>query len=179
MIKKYLVDNNIPIINRLGKSYLVAIENGYRASGIRAQGFSNWTKKHFPDKPKGVKLKNYILNILNKKYCTKCCCTKELSEFSKNKSKADSYNSWCKSCTYSAQLPTASYNTAKRKAAKLKATPPWADLEKIKEFYNNCPEGYHVDHIIPLQGERVRGLHILHNLQYLPAKENLSKGNKF
>ena len=67
---------------------------------------------------------------------------------------------------------------AKRRAIKLKATPGWADIEAIKEFYRNCPEGYHVDHIHPLKGETICGLHVLANLQYLPAKENLSKGNK-
>ena len=69
--------------------------------------------------------------------------------------------------------------SAKRRAIKLKATPKWADLYKIKCFYDSRPEGYHVDHIVPLQGERVCGLHVLENLQYLTAAENLSKGNKF
>lgn len=57
--------------------------------------------------------------------------------------------------------------------------PPWANKEAIKQFYRNCPAGYHVDHIIPLRGRKVSGLHVMENLQYLLAKENLSKGNKF
>ena len=64
------------------------------------------------------------------------------------------------------------------KAAKLQRIPPWADLNAIKEFYLNRPEGYHVDHIVPLRGKAVSGLHVLENLQYLPAKENLAKGNR-
>lgn len=68
---------------------------------------------------------------------------------------------------------------AKRRAIKLNQTPKWADLKAIEQFYNNCPKGYHVDHIIPLQGKNVRGLHTLENLQYLPAIENMSKGNRF
>lgn len=68
---------------------------------------------------------------------------------------------------------------AKRKAARLQQTPKWADLKAIRDFYNNCPDGYHVDHIIPLQGKNVRGLHVLENLQYLPAVENKRKSNKF
>ena len=68
---------------------------------------------------------------------------------------------------------------AKERAAKLQRTPTWANQEKIQEIYSNCPEGYHVDHIVPLQGELVSGLHVENNLQYLPASENSSKGNKF
>lgn len=68
---------------------------------------------------------------------------------------------------------------AKRRSAKLQRTPSWAKLDKIQEIYQNCPEGYQVDHIVPLQGASVSGLHVEYNLQYLPAKENLSKGNKW
>ena len=70
------------------------------------------------------------------------------------------------------------YN-AKRRAAKLQATPNWADQVAIKEIYQTCPEGYHVDHIIPLQNDLVCGLHCEFNLQHLSAHDNLSKGNKF
>jgi hypothetical protein len=69
------------------------------------------------------------------------------------------------------------YN-AKRRADKLKATPSWANLEIIKSIYKNA-EGMHVDHIIPLQGKLVCGLHVENNLQYLTPEENIAKGNKF
>ena len=58
-------------------------------------------------------------------------------------------------------------------------TPSWADKKEIMEFYANRPKGYHVDHIIPLNGKTVSGLHIRSNLQYLPAEKNLRKSNKF
>lgn len=68
---------------------------------------------------------------------------------------------------------------AARKARVKEATPPWADIIAIERFYKKCPHGYHVDHIIPLRGKNVSGLHVLGNLQYLPAIENLRKGNRF
>ena len=69
-------------------------------------------------------------------------------------------------------------NTRYQQAARLKRVPKWSEKELIAAFYENCPEGYHVDHILPLQGKLVSGLHVFGNLQYLPAKENQSKGNK-
>lgn len=70
---------------------------------------------------------------------------------------------------------------ARRRAALLNATPNWVTerhSKEIEEFYNNRPDGYHVDHIVPLQGKNFSGLHVIWNLQYLLARENLSKGNK-
>lgn len=58
-------------------------------------------------------------------------------------------------------------------------TPKWANLTKIKEIYNNCPEGYQVDHIIPMNNDLVCGLHVENNLQYLTISDNAKKHNKF
>ena len=66
----------------------------------------------------------------------------------------------------------------KRRAVRRNALPQWADLGRINEFIAGCPPGFDVDHILPLAGKNVCGLHVLENLQYLPAKENLSKSNK-
>jgi len=66
----------------------------------------------------------------------------------------------------------------KRRAAKLNATPVWADLGEILDIYESCPVGHHVDHIIPLQGKNVCGLHVEYNLQHMLAKDNLAKSNK-
>ncbi len=70
-------------------------------------------------------------------------------------------------------------NTSKRRAKKLQRTPKWADLDAIKRFYENCPAGYEVDHIIPLQGKNISGFHVLENLQYLTKSENCRKGNRY
>lgn len=50
--------------------------------------------------------------------------------------------------------------------------------EDIKRIYKNCPIGCHVDHYYPLRGKTVSGLHIPANLRYIPAFDNMSKGNK-
>jgi len=75
---------------------------------------------------------------------------------------------------------------AKRRASQLQRTPVWAELEKIQGFFTAAEivsavlnEPWHVDHIIPLQGKNVSGLHVYENLQILPGKENLRKRNKF
>ncbi len=49
------------------------------------------------------------------------------------------------------------------------------EFYKIEEFYEKCPQGYHVDHIIPIA---LGGLHRISNLQYLTAHENFKKGTK-
>lgn len=50
--------------------------------------------------------------------------------------------------------------------------------EGMKEFYLNKPQSMTGDHIIPLQGEEVSGLHVQWNLQYLSVSENSSKRNR-
>lgn len=69
-------------------------------------------------------------------------------------------------------------NLVKYRASQLQATPKWANIEAIKEIYLRCPKGMEVDHIIPLQGKNVRGLHVEYNLQYLSIRENRRKGNR-
>ena len=79
--------------------------------------------------------------------------------------------------------------TRKRQAAKLQRVPKWLtdqDFKVIQAFYsiaamlereNGIP--YHVDHIIPLQGKKVSGLHVPSNIQVIPGSDNVKKSNKF
>lgn len=76
-----------------------------------------------------------------------------------------------------------------RRAAKLQATPSWLtekQLHDITVIYNACAKvsertgkPHHVDHVIPLQGENICGLHVPWNLAIIPAKMNLSKSNTY
>ena len=76
----------------------------------------------------------------------------------------------------------------KRRAAKLLRTPKWLtqdDLFILEEAYHlaklrsqTTGIQYHVDHILPLQGKKVSGLHTPNNIQVIPAKINLQKSNK-
>ena len=66
-------------------------------------------------------------------------------------------------------------NNAKRRAAKLNAMTDTSCIKAIASIYRNCPEGYHVDHIVPLNK---KGKHHQDNLCYLPAALNLAKSDK-
>lgn len=75
--------------------------------------------------------------------------------------------------------------TAREKRCVL-ATPIWADRELIKELYALAQKlteqtgiPHEVDHVIPLQGKNVSGLHVETNLQVITATENRRKSNKY
>jgi len=83
----------------------------------------------------------------------------------------------------------ANANKAKRKAAKKLRTPIWLtpiDFERIENEYKLAAiltkiwgEPWHVDHIIPLQGKLVSGLHVPSNLQVILGSKNCSKQNRY
>lgn len=76
-------------------------------------------------------------------------------------------------------------SSMRRYAAKLNATPRWADHEVIAGIYRRAAEltatgiPHEVDHIVPLQSPIVCGLHVPCNLQVIPMRENCAKGNRY
>lgn len=88
---------------------------------------------------------------------------------------------WCK-----AHRGEKNAEWAKWRADKLQRTPKWADLKVIRKIYDTSTWitkvtgiEHHVDHIIPMRGKLVSGLHVAENLRVLPGPENLAKGSKF
>ena len=75
---------------------------------------------------------------------------------------------------------------AERRVKVKRATPPWADMNKIKWFYLEAARitketgvTHEVDHIVPLTNKIVSGLHCEFNLQILTKTENIRKHNHF
>ena len=79
--------------------------------------------------------------------------------------------------------------SSKARASQLQRTPSWLtddDWWMIEQAYEISKTrslvtglDWHVDHVIPLRGRNVSGLHVPANLRVIPAKINLKKGNKY
>jgi len=130
-----------------------------------------------------------------KAVCKSCVAASDKVRKSLNKDQQKLYYKvWCQENPDKKQAATKSwiqdnydkvlsYN-ALRRASKKQATLP-GYLKEIEEIYwlardlrTITGENYHVDHIVPLKGKEVCGLHVPWNLQVLPADINLAKGNK-
>lgn len=139
-----------------------------------------------------------LLNYIEYSKCTECGVILPYSSFSKNNHNPNGIDPKCKECkslinkinyqkehiksshkkSYEKNYEKIIARNIKYKLDRANRCVTWANSSEIVSFYKNCPEGYHVDHILPLKGILVSGLHILENLQYLTAEENMQKGNR-
>lgn len=170
--RTYTAKDILEIISK--KEYSLA-----KGLGINETTVSRLIKTLWPNKKDKLKICTHLLLKYGLRYCPNCEKVQDLEEYSLNSCKPTGYNTHCKSCCLDTRREYQKQYQATVRASKLLRTVSWTNTDKIKDIYNNCPEGYHVDHIIPLQGKLVSGLHVENNLQYLPAKENLAKQNKF
>lgn len=144
---------------------------------------------------------------MNTKVCSVCNVEKHFNRFSSSFKTKDFLLEHCKSCEvrvkhrkeFKKELrrkekirvrksKRAEYRSLSKTERKLRE-PKWLTPEhrqQIQQIYREArlkteigPKQYHVDHIVPLLGENVSGLHVPWNLQVLEATENSKKGNKF
>jgi hypothetical protein len=142
------------------------------------------------------------------KHCPDCGESKPKGSFYKNKARHDGLQSICKNCSglrnstwyidnkeshnqymrehSKKNRPMYNIRDSNRRASELNATPPWANKEQIARIYKLCKKvsdktgvQHHVDHVVPLRGSTVCGLHVENNLAIIPAKDNLTKGNRW
>lgn len=125
------------------------------------------------------KICSYLLAKYKLKYCPHCTKVLTLESYHTNLKETDQLSSYCRTCYSTSTRDYKRGYQAEYRATLLHRTPTWSEKSLITDFYNQCPEGYQVDHIFPLQGKLVSGLHVLSNLQYLTVKDNLVKNNKF
>ena len=128
-------------------------------------------------------------------YCIQCFKLRNKNQPNRTKSTKKYRDNNREKCRIASRLSkkkypdTTNFGTMKRIAAKLNRTPKWltkGDWIEIRWAYKIAKQltketgiSYTVDHIIPLQGKEISGLHCPQNLQVIPARENESKGNKF
>ncbi len=162
---------------------------------ITSQSVSEQMKYRFKEsielKARNVTVRNYFLNQFGYKYCLYCEQHLSLSLFSHRNNRWDNKRDRCSSCEKEYKSDYQKGNkeyfssfVMMREADKLKRTPSWANKEEILKLYreakvlsNTTGEKYHVDHIIPLKGKYVSGLHVENNLQVVKANINQQKYN--
>lgn len=130
---------------------------------------------------------------VTEKECNTCGVTKGAGEFNRSRQDTTGLYANCRICHNASSRKhhkenpdMANASHAKRRAAKLKRRPPWANDSKMRAKYTESHRmetetgvKHQVDHTIPLQGVLVSGLDWEGNLQVITAAENTSKSNHY
>lgn len=143
--------------------------------GGSKKGNNNCGKKTCPANVKIIKFMHYLRNIDFAKAQAKAYDPEKKREYKKR---------WKEN-----NKGIVNADTAARKRHIAQATPKWLTDEQKAEtvmIYKIAAEkttitgiAHHVDHIVPLRGSNVSGLHVFWNLRVVTAEENYQKNNKF
>lgn len=166
------------------------IEDMFYKNKARCDGYSNRCKECDKLRKKDPKNKEYYRQYAKEYQKTSARKEYQKSYYLQNKEvyrensknwRLENYEKqkelWRKSTKTEKWRKNHKTSEAKRRAIKKKAYVKGFDCI-LNKIYDNCPDGFQVDHIVPLKGRNVCGLHAPWNLQYLPSDVNFKKNNK-
>jgi hypothetical protein len=174
-------------LGRESRCKLCISARDYKVKEKGGQEFKDKLKRYYQENAETIKAKKRLeyLNPENKKKALE----RRRNWAKSNPTRQKEYNTKYFKTYYQKNREYYISKEAERRARKLGATPDWLTKEqksKIVNIYKVCKKVssttgklHHVDHIVPLQGENICGLHVPWNLAIIPAKANLEKGNKF
>jgi hypothetical protein len=151
----------------------------YEIADISANSYKEKIRNRFKltGKPISVSWNDWLLYSYGFWNCNNCHKVKSLNEFYPHNTRWNKIRTECKKCSCT------------NKEFLRERTPKWLtqlDIENIDRIYSTSSRKtiitkvqHHVDHLIPLRGDFVSGLHILSNLTIVTEAENLQKTNKF
>jgi len=201
--KEYLADllkNRQAYKGSVSTAELIAYCSQWDKTSVEYFGYANIkivlknAFKHI-NKSNNMQYNFYLLLIYGYKRCKICKNILALDSYYSSTTSSSGYRDSCKDCDKAKNTKYRLENRAKltalegsRRASKINATPKWLTKEQLLEiesFYSEADTlskttniQYSVDHIIPLQGKNVCGLHVPWNLRVITLMDNIKKGNK-